>query len=90
MQKDSISIFSLPLFFPIVKAKREFSAAQPEDLPQKIRSPSALLLPSPQTLTGTYVFVPPTTHPAASAITLPPTSQFPFAVKVFPYPAFGI
>lgn len=75
MQKDCISVFSLPRFFPVVKAKGEFSAARPEDPPQKIRSPSALLLPSPQTLIGTDVFITFVPHPAASAITLPPTSQ---------------
>lgn len=75
MQKDSIGVFSLPPFSPVVKAKGEFSAAQPEDPPQKIRSPSALLLPSPRALTGTDVFITFVPHPAASAIILPPTSQ---------------
>lgn len=39
MQKDCINDFSLLTFFPVVKAKSKFHAAQPEDLPQKIISP---------------------------------------------------
>lgn len=42
--RKTVSVFfSLLPFFPVVKAKGEFSAAQPKDLPQKIRSPSALI-----------------------------------------------
>lgn len=43
MQKDCINDFSLLPFFPVVKAKGKFSAAQPGDPPQKIISPSSCL-----------------------------------------------
>lgn len=47
MQKDCINDFRLCLFFPVLKAKGKFSAAQPEDPPISFQLPQQSHCPLP-------------------------------------------